>query len=612
MHANDAKTDRFDALLALGLAVLILVAFGGALRNGFVNFDDDAYVTENPHVSTGLSIANLRWALTATHSANWHPLTWLSHQLDCELFGLRPAGHHATSLLLHAANAVLLFLFLRRATGARWPSLIVAALFAVHPLRVESVAWAAERKDVLSAFFGLAALCGYVNYARKPGYWGHVLVSVLFTCSLLAKPMLVTFPCVLLLLDYWPLRRIHTTSGPRAFWGSMLSATLEKLPLFALSGAVAALTVLAQHSAGAVAGLETYPWSVRAGNALLSYTGYLGKFFWPRSLAVPYPLHPDAVTPTRIALASALLCLITVAALWQWRRRPVLAVGWFWCLGMLVPVIGFLQVGSQAMADRYTYLPQIGIVWAVVWVAAIRSRGRQETDYDYDYDYKHDYEHETEKSMWHSRPRLCSSESETFVSAQSKAQPGAAVPHHQWLLGVVALVLICTCVALTQRQVAIWLDSETLFRHALAVTRDNSVAHNNLGRHLLEKYLDQRRTWEAVPTAANAPGEPMLQEAVSHFDAALRISPDNYQARNNFGVAMLLGDHIGAAIKTFARVIDTSAADAAFYVNYAAALKRAGKRDDAESMLRRALELEPGFPKALALLEQMNPPPRSP
>lgn len=575
MHA-EKTVDRYDALLALGLAILTFITFSGALQNGFVNFDDDAYVTENPHVNTGLSLDNLRWALTAAHSANWHPLTWLSHQLDCELFGQRAAGHHATSILLHAANAVLVFLFLRLSTGVRWPSALVAALFAVHPLRVESVAWIAERKDVLSAFFGLAAMCAYVKYARRPGYWLHTAVSMLFACSLLAKPMLVTLPCVLLLLDYWPLGRIRVAGGFLEFISSLFRATVEKAPLFALAALATVATVLAQGSAGAVATLETFPWSVRVGNAVLSYLGYLEALFWPVSLAAPYPLRPETVTWARVTPAAALLCAISVLALWRWRRRPVLVVGWLWYLGTLVPVIGLVQVGSQAMADRYTYFTQIGIVWAIVWMAggvsSVRKTGA-------------DYEHEHERG----KPSL-----------------GLAI---NVLLSVAA---VGACVVMTHRQVAVWRDSETLFRNALDVTRDNSVAHNNLGRSLLERYLDQRLAFESGQPDATPPDEALLTEAVTQFKTAFKISPTNHQARNNFGVAMLLGNYIGAAIMQFERVENTPAADAAFYVNYAAALKLKGRLQDAEEMLRRALELEPGFPKALALLEQLQPPPASP
>lgn len=575
MHA-DRTPDRYDALLALGLVTLAFITFAGALQNGFVNLDDDAYVTENPHVNTGLSPENLHWALTAVHSANWHPLTWLSHQLDCHLYGQHAAGHHATSLLLHAANAVLVFLFLRLSTGARWPGAIAAALFAVHPLRVESVAWIAERKDVLSAFFGLAAMCTYVRYARRPGYWLHTAVSVLFACSLLAKPMLVTLPCVLLLFDYWPLGRIHVAGGFRAFVGSTIRATLEKAPLFALAAAAAAATVLAQRSAGAVATLEVYPWPVRAGNAVLSYLGYVEALFWPVSLAVPYPLHPEAVTWARVAPAAALLGAISVLALWQWRRRPVLVVGWLWYLGTLVPVIGLVQVGSQAMADRYTYFTQIGLVWAIVWIVGGVSPGRK-TGADCE------YEHEK------GGPRL--------------------VPAARVLISVAA---ISVCVVMSQGQVAVWRTSETLFRHALTVTRDNSIAHNNLGRSLLERYLDQRLAFESGEAGAAPPDEALLTEAITHFKTAFKISPANHQARNNFGVAMLLGNYIGAAIMQFERIENTPAADAAFYVNYAAALKLKGRVADAELMLRRALELEPGLPKALALLEQLQAAPVSP
>ena len=414
-------------LAALALAALVWAAFGGAVRNGFVRFDDHGYVYENSMVVQGLTADGVRWAFTTGHMFNWHPLTWLSHMADVELYGLDPAGHHATSLLLHAANAILLFLVLRRMTGRFWPAFAAAALWAVHPLRVESVAWVAERKDVLSAFFALGAL----HFYRRRMAW----TALAFALSLLAKPSWVTLPFLLLLLDVWPLRR----------WPGESPAALvrEKVPLFLLAALSCVATFVAQHVGGAVQSFADYPFGVRLANAAVACAQYVLALAWPFGLSVFYP-HPGAALPAAASGAAAAgLALVSFLALRAFRRRPWWTVGWLWFLGSLVPMIGLVQVGWQARADRYTYLPHVGLIVALVWTAAEAAHGV-------------------------GRRRI---------------------------LAVVSGLLAVALVLLARRQTAVWRDSETLFRHAIELRADNALAQYNLGT----LQAQQGRFAEALP-----------------------------------------------------------------------------------------------------------------
>ena len=368
----------------------------------------------------GITRAGLAWAATAKVASNWHPLTMLSHMLDCQLFGLDPAGHHATSLLLHLANVLLLFEVLRRMTGAAGRSAAVAALFAVHPTHVESVAWVAERKDVLSALFWILAMGAWARYARRPSSGRYLLVALLMVLGLTAKPMVVTLPFALLLLDVWPLDRLGLG------WKRL---AIEKLPLLALSAASSLITLHYQQTS--LAPLDIVPWSLRAANALVSYVAYLGKLFLPRSLAVFYPI-PLAIPGWKVAGAAFLLIALTALAVWRARREPWLLTGWLWFLGTLVPVIGLVQVGRQAMADRYTYIPSIGLFLAVVWSVA------------------------------------------------------GLLKEHRAALTAAAGIVVLVLAAITRVQVGYWADSATLFRHALAATGDgNYLAHIGLGKALM-------------------------------------------------------------------------------------------------------------------------------
>ena len=428
---------RRSALLCLLLVLLTLAFYNPVLHNGFTNLDDEIYVLHNTHVRAGLTWNTVKWAFTTYTAGNWHPLTWLSHALDCQVFKLNPAGHHYVNVLLHAGNAILLFLLLVRATGLTWPSFMVAALFALHPVNVESVAWASERKNVLSMIFFLLALHAYGWYVRRESVRRYAVVAAVFALGLMAKSEIITLPFVLLLWDYWPLRRMFGTLSienplgtpvPRSF--SFL--LLEKIPLLLLSAGSALVTVLAQRASDAVRGGFN---RVRFGNAAIAYVRYLGKAFWPTRLAVLYPYRGHSL-PTWEILCSVFLLLLLTAAVLRFHNRRYLVVGWFWFLGTLVPVIGIVEVGMQAMADRYAYLPYIGLFIAVVWGIAEWVRER-------------------------STPAM-------------------------YLVMPAVLVLIALGL-LTRHQISYWYDGETLWRHTLSVTERNTVAHDGLAYALMEK-----------------------------------------------------------------------------------------------------------------------------
>jgi len=514
--------------LALALvAALTVAAYWPVLRNGFISYDDNDYVTVNMMVRQGLTLKGLFWSLGAFHAANWHPLTWLSHMLDIELFDLNPMGHHATSLALHVANALLLCALLHRLTGYLGRSLVVALLFAVHPLHVESVAWVSERKDVLSTFFWLLTMAAYVRYARSPSLRRYLPVAILLALGLMAKQMLVTLPLVLLLLDVWPLKRCAGAPADgtaRVGWKGLL---LEKVPLFALCGAAALVVLFAQKSAGAVRQGDAAPFLINAGNALISYARYLGEMCYPVRLALFYPFDPAYVSAPRVAAAVALLAAISYLAVQQRNKRPYLAFGWLWYLITLLPVIGFLRIGSQALADRYTYVPLIGIFLALTWGVA-------------------------------------------ELAGNWRRGPLAA--------GVLCAALIGVLCVMTATQVRYWKSSAELYDHALEAVPGNWMAHNNLG--ILQ--FQQNRYSEALahfqesvrcnPGAAEgfrnlgnayqATGNGAA--ALDAFREAVRLNPLDAEAHFHLGYAYLMGGNSELAYQEYLQLqpLDTVRANA--------------------------------------------------
>ncbi|MEW6378199.1 MAG: tetratricopeptide repeat protein [bacterium] len=537
-------------LISLLLVLATYLAFAQVLGCGFVNFDDDQFVTANHHVRAGLTFQGIKWAFTTRHGGNCNPLAWLSHMMDCQLYGLNPGGHHLTSLLLHLLNTLLLFWVLNLATGSLWPSALVAALFALHPLHVESVAWIAERKDVLSTFFWMLTLGAWVRYVRRPALGRYLSVFLLFCLGLLAKPMLVSLPFVLLLLDYWPLHRFQTTGMPR----SLIRLLLEKVPLLAFSAFWSLLTLSAQHQAGAVASLEAIPFTARLINAVVSYGSYLARVFWPHNLAVFYP-HPVTWPLWHVAASGLLLAGLTALAIGTVRNHPCLIVGWLWYLGTLVPVIGLVQVGRQGMADRYTYVPVIGLFIMAAWTI----------------------------------PGLLSAWRYRRVFLASSAA------------GVLVVLMI-----FTWRQTGYWKSSFTLFQHALEVTADNYLAHYNLGVALADAgryeeaaihYIAATRIKPDYACAHNNLGivltrQEKLTEAETHYREALRIKPDWDKAHYNLGVVLATQGKFEEAKAHYARALQLNPGYARAHYSLGIILSREGKEQEAAIHYARARELE--------------------
>ena len=504
------KTSRHWVIvcICIFLAMLTWIVFGQTLRHDFVNYDDPRYVYQNTRITSGLNIGSITWAFTHIHAENWHPLTTITHMLDCQLYGLKAGWHHFSNVLLHAIASILLFFALQRMTGAFWRSAFVAAVFAIHPLHVESVAWVAERKDVLSGVFFMLTLLAYMHYARAPSTRRYLMAAFVFALGLLSKPMLVTLPFVLLLLDYWPLDRIRgktSNIGRQVF-----RLFLEKIPLIALSAVSGTVTFLAQR--GAVGWIEQLPMLSRFNNAIVAYIVYMRQMFWPAGLAVFYPHPENRLPPWQISLALTVLAAITTAAVILRRKAPYFIIGWFWYLGMLVPVIGLVQVGWQGHADRYTYLPQIGLYIAGTWAVA------DLTD------------------SW----------------------------RRQGILLTAAALLVIAALSWSARiQTSYWRDSETLFTHALAVTKNNDVAENNLGIIFLEKgKLDEAifRLQAAIDLrpengpAHNNLAKALLQkgelaQAMVHYRKFLEIEPQNVEARNILGTALIQQGHVREAVE---------------------------------------------------------------
>jgi tetratricopeptide (TPR) repeat protein len=577
-----SKDKRFRTI-CWALTLVTVLLYWPVMRHKFIDFDDGRYITENPTVQSGLTLHGLAWAFHNTEQAAfWHPATWISHMLDCQLYGLNPAGHHFTSMLFHVANALLLFLLLQGMTKELWLSAIVAALFAWHPLRVESVAWAAERKDVLSAFFSLLTLIAYSRYARTGSRFAYGAALAAFALALMSKPMVVTLPCVMLLLDYWPLRRLQLPGLPRPPapaaatedqsaqanpTPSLLRLLLEKLPFFALVVGLSIMTYSTQQEGGAVWRL---PLSARLANAAVSYTRYVGKTVWPARLAALYPYHEH--WPAAVIIASLLLLgAITLWVVFKRTRAAWLLVGWFWFLGTLVPAIGVVQVGPQAMADRFVYVPGIGLLIMLVW--GLRDiAGRH---------------------------------------------PLALRP-----LSIATVVILGTCLIATSRQLTYWKDSITLFERTIQVTHGNYIAYGCLG----DAYEEVGRKEDALQCYDTAlvlygqslpfdtPGEDHLQaglrlsnrrewaEAAAHLATAAAANPTNAMAECHLGEALLAQGHAELAAIHLSHAVALDPANPDTHFQLGIALLNGEKVAEATNQFARAIQLVPAAPGPHAYL----------
>ena len=523
------RTNRFWLTMGICIALggLTWLVFGQTLWHDFINYDDPRYVYENTRITGGLSISGIAWAFTHIHSMNWHPVTTISHMLDCQLYGLNAGWHHFTNVLLHTLAAILLFLTLQQMTGAVWRSAFVAAVFAIHPLRVESVAWIAERKDVLSGVCFMLTLLAYVYYTRAPSLGRYLGVALVFVLGLMSKPMLVTLPLVLLVLDYWPLCRI----GRQALDGrrQLLVPVLEKIPLIALSAASSVVTFLVQKSA--VGWTEDLPILERINNAVVSYVLYIWQMLWPVNLAVFYP-HPENRVPLwEIVSCLLLLICITAVAIALRKQRPYFVTGWLWYLGMLVPVIGLVQVGWQGRADRYTYLPQVGLYIVATWGVADLT---------------------------------------------------ALYRHQRSLLSTAAVLVIGALSVCAWVQTSYWRDSETLFRHALAVTLNNDVAENNLGIVFL--------------------GQGKVDEAISLLQAAIGLRPDNSPAHENLAKALLQKGQVADALIHYRKLLELQPDNMEIHNIVGTVLTQQGRVGEGVEEWEKVLSVEPDNGNAMSNL----------
>ncbi|MHC4125993.1 MAG: tetratricopeptide repeat protein [Planctomycetota bacterium] len=556
--------------ICISLVVLTLAVFWQVKNCEFIEFDDSMYVYDNPHVNEGLKADNIIWAFTAFHSSNWHPLTWISHMVDCEFFGLEAGRHHMVNLLWHSINVVLLFALLKAMTGAVWPAGFAAALFAVHPMHVESVAWVAERKDVLSTFFWLLTMAAYMQYARRPGSLRYSIVLIVFVLGLMAKPMLVTLPFVLLLLDYWPLGRFEAVklsrrggqkkkrpAQARSDVGTWVFLIREKFPFFVLSAVSCVVTFFAQRSFGSVVDIGGIALPYRIANSIVSYGRYIYKLFWPMKLAVLYPHPLGDVVLRQVFLALLLLGVITILVFRFGRRYRFLTVGWFWYLLTLVPVIGLLQVGVQAMADRYTYVPYIGLFIMIAWGA------------------------NNLPANWRFR----------------KIGPA-----------VTSIVIVSVLSVCSYRQLIYWHDTGRLFERTLAVTEKNFLAHNVLGDYLLgqgrieESIAQNSKALEFNPnfmysyvslgTAFAKQGKE--KRAIGCYLKAIEIEPDAFYAHNSLGKLLFLqGDYAGAACY-LREALRIKPEDLELLRNLADAYVKSGKFTEAISGYQKLIEINPG------------------
>ena len=616
---------KFKYLIVILLILISFIAFGRIMANDFINFDDDIYITGNNYIKSGINTESIKWAFTSSHAANWHPLTWLSHMLDWQLFGANASGHHLVNLLLHIGSAILLFLFLNKTTGSLWPSAFVAAMFALHPLRVESVAWASERKDVLSMFLGMATIYVYALYVENHKLSKYFLCLALFALSLLAKPMLVTLPFLLLLLDYWPLGRWQKALKPQLLpvgnKGGLVknkakqrktnstkykkisiplvdrsktirSLLVEKLPFIFMAIASSIVTIWAQSNGGAVAYLEQLPFLDRILNTIVSYVQYLIKMFWPVNLVIFYP-YRQFLPFWQVFGAASILLGVSIAVIYAIKKAPFLFVGWFWYLGTLVPVIGLMQVGFQSIADRYTYFPSIGIAiiltWGVVYLSKVKLRK---------------------------------------------------------IIIIPTVIILTALTFLTWQQCGYWKNSNSLFSHVLQATKDNYLAHNNLGLALaaegkneeaIAHYLKaieinpyckahfnlgvalvaQGRIEEAIAAiklnpnqqeahfglsvvlvarGKNLVAQGRIEEAITHYLSAIKINSDNADAHCNLADVFVQQNKIDQAIEHFREAVRITPSSFAALNNLGVNLEKQLKHDEAIEYYRRAVQIEPKNP----------------
>jgi len=554
--ASDSIGFRGECLAVLLLVVAVLIPYGQVLGFDFLSCDDNAYVFENPQVMAGLNAKTFVWAFTNSVALYFHPLTWLSHILDCQMYGLNAGGHHFTSLLIHTINTVLLFWVLRRMTGQFWPSVFAAALFGVHPLHVESVAWVSERKDVLSALFWIAGMGAYTRFVRVRSVGSYLLVVATFLLALMSKPMVVTFPFALLLLDYWPLNRFSDLKPGRAWFVRAMRLALEKAPLFALCIAGAASTFIMQQAGGSLEHGKSVVLHDRIANAFVAYAVYIGKTIVPFHLAPFYP-HPGARPFWQIGLALLVLSCITLPVVAAWRKRPYLIVGWLWFIGTLIPVIELVQAGGFAYADRYTYIPSVGLSIMLFYGVA-------------------------DAVQWGRLPK------KVFVGV------GTA-----WMV----LLMICTAF-----QAHLWRDTISLMEHTLQVTSANYAAHSGLGVALMrQKKFDEAKAHflkalEIMPDLVShynlgviLLNQGNLDEAKVHFLKAIEIKPDYVAALNNLGIVLLNQGQLDEAKRSFLKAIELEPDSAAAHVGLGCVLMNQKRYDECKVYLLKAIELEPDF-----------------
>ncbi|MGX9727346.1 MAG: tetratricopeptide repeat protein [Candidatus Electronema sp. VV] len=564
---------RRDIILCIVMSIFVVIAYSGIIKNDFIGYDDDKYVIKNIHVQQGISKDSILWAFTSLHASNWHPVTWLSHMLDVELYGMNAGGHHFSSLLLHLANSLLLFFVLKNMTGAPLRSCAAALLFAIHPLHVESVAWVAERKDVLSTFFWLLTTWSYIRYVTTKKRYDYLLAVLFFLLALMAKPMAVTLPFSLLLIDYWPLHRVQHISQDNSSYSKnifvrYLPMIYEKTPFFLLSAISSSLTYFAQKHGDAVAGLEEYPLSIRIANALISYATYIQKAVLPHDLGILYP-YPSAISVWQAAGAAFVLSGITLLAARHRERFQWLAVGWLWYLGTLVPVIGLVQVGVQAFADRYTYIPLIGIFIIASWGADELLRNFR---------------------------------------------------HKKIALSAAAATIFSALIINTRIQASYWRDSVTLFEHTLQVTEGNYIIHNNLGfefalqgqyEKALAQYQEALRIHRNFEQAAVNYGSALFssgkkEESFAYYEEILNSRPSFANVHYNFGTLLLKDGRYDKAAFHFQAALRLKPNFAAACNGLGAVMLYKGNIEQAVMLFRKSLEMNPEFPDAKMNLKSVS------